>query len=126
MSKVIVIIGVGSNIEPEKNITLAEYTLANKFNFIAKSNFIKTAPIGYTDQDDFINGAFKIETDLNREALRKELKNIEDKLGRVRTENKNGPRTIDLDIAVYDGIIIDDDYYKRDFLKKSIDQLLDR
>lgn len=119
-----VIIGVGSNIEPQININLAEEELCHKFSFIGKSEFIRTAPLGFKKQDDFYNGAFKIETDLSQEDLNKELKLIEKKLGRVRTENKNGPRTIDLDIAVYNGEIVDEDYYKRDFLKKSVDQLI--
>lgn len=124
MSLITVIIGVGSNIDPLSNIRLAEIELSSKFSFTGKSQFIKTAPLGYKEQDDFFNGAFKIETKLSFDDLSKELKIIESKLGRVRTENKNGPRTIDLDVAVYNGEIVDDDYYKRDFLKKSVDELL--
>lgn len=124
MSEVISIIGVGSNIDPEQNIFKAEQELKKGTAFIGRSNFIRTKPLGYTEQNDFLNGAFKIKTDMNKEELKAFLKIIEKKLGRIRTSNKNGPRTIDLDIAVYDGSIIDKDYYKRDFLKKSVDQLL--
>lgn len=124
MSSVKVIIGVGSNIESEMNILRAEEFLRERFKFFRKSSFIKTAPLGYTDQDDFLNGAFEIETELPVEELNIALKEIENQLGRVRTDNKNGPRTIDLDIAVYNGEIVDPDYYKRDFLKKSVEELL--
>lgn len=124
MNNVSVIIGVGSNVEPEKNVLLAEEEVTKAFNFVGKSEFIKTAPLGFKEQDEFLNGAFKITTNLSIEDINLNLKRIEKKLGRVRTENKNGPRTIDLDIVVYNGKIIDDDYYKRDFLKNSVDQLL--
>ena len=111
------------NIEPEKNIALAKKELSQKFKLIKRSNLIKTSPIGFSDQDDFLNGAFKLQTNLSIEKLNLELKKIESKLGRIRTENKNGPRTIDLDIAVYNNEIIDEDYYMRDFLKTSVDEI---
>ena len=119
-----VIIGVGSNIDPEKNIVLSEIELLKKFDSIKKSRFIKTAPLGFTKQNNFLNGAFKITTNFSIEKLNIELKKIEKKLGRVKTDNKNGPRTIDLDIVVYNGKIIDNDYYTRDFLKQSVDEIL--
>jgi len=44
-------------------------------------------------------------------------------MGRDRTVAKFGPRCIDLDIAVWNGEIVDKDYYTRDFLKKSVDEI---
>ncbi|NOR74508.1 MAG: 2-amino-4-hydroxy-6-hydroxymethyldihydropteridine diphosphokinase, partial [Draconibacterium sp.] len=65
----------------------------------------------------------KIETNLNRQDLNNILKTIEDKMGRNRTLPKSGPRCIDLDIVVWNGEIVDKDYYSRDFLQKSVGEL---
>ncbi len=120
----IVAISVGSNIYPEKNIALARQLISASHRFIQASDFVITKPLGFEDQDDFTNGAFLIETTATQEELIIELKNIERQCGRVKTENKNGPRTIDLDITVWNNSIVDPDYYKREFIKNAIEQLL--
>jgi len=118
-----VIVGIGSNIEAEKNIPQMLEILKTKVTVLQVSSFLKTNPIGIIDQPDFTNGAVKIKSDLNRKNLNKLLKGIEDEMGRDRTNPKFGPRCIDLDIAVWNGEIVDDDYYTRDFLQKSVDEL---
>jgi 2-amino-4-hydroxy-6-hydroxymethyldihydropteridine diphosphokinase len=117
------IIGIGSNINPENNIPESLTLLKQQVEIIAISSWVKTAPIGITDQDDFINGAVRIRTALSRDSLFNYLKKIEDKLGRDRTLPKFGPRTIDLDIVVWNKIIIDNDYYTRDFMKNAVNEL---
>jgi len=98
--------------------------LGSEVEILKVSEMVKTKPIGIDDQPDFTNGAVKISTALNRQNLNLLLKSIEDKLGRDRTVAKFGPRTIDLDIVVWNGEIVDPDYFTRDFLKDSVDQLL--
>jgi 2-amino-4-hydroxy-6-hydroxymethyldihydropteridine diphosphokinase len=118
------IIGVGSNIDAEKNITEMLIRLEKVVAIEKISSWIKTKPIGIIDQPDFTNGAVKIETSLNRKELNTLLKKIEDKMGRDRTGEKYGPRCIDLDIAVWNGEIVDNDYYTRDFLRNSVNELM--
>ena len=118
------VIGAGSNMDPENNIAAAKKILAAEQQLLKFSNFIKTKPIGFKNQPDFLNGAFLIETELDQSALKAYLKEVEDRLGRVRTENKFGPRTIDLDIAVWNGEVVDEDYYTRDFLRKAVEELI--
>jgi len=118
------IIGLGSNINPEENIQKAAKLLAEYFHVLNQSRFIKTKPIGYVDQADFINGTVFLETDLNQEQLTASLKNIENQLGRKRSEIKFGPRTIDLDIIVFNDKIVDQDFYERDFVQKSTLELV--
>jgi len=118
-----VIIGIGSNIDAEKNIHEMLEILKSQVEVVRVSSFIKTKPIGIEDQSDFTNGAVKIKTRLNREELNILLKKIEDKMGRDRTAPKFGPRNIDLDIVVWNGEIVDDDYYTRDFLQKSVREI---
>ena len=51
------------------------------------------------------------------------LKCIENNLDRIRGKNKNGPRTIDLDVVIWNGDVVDKDVYERDFLRNSIKQI---
>ena len=120
----IVIIGIGSNIHPEENIPLALKLLAGKVTIEKVSTLVKTKPIGITDQPDFTNGAVKIATDLSREELKLFLKLTEDRTGRDRTRPRFGPRTIDLDIVVWNGEVVDPEYYTRDFLQIAVAEIL--
>src|SRR3990167_8962465 len=100
-----VIISVGSNIEPDKNIAKALEILARDFEVVAETDFVSTKPVGYTQQPDFLNGAVLVRTDLKLEPLRQHLKQIEDTLGRRRGGLSFGPRTGGLDIVVWNGKI---------------------
>jgi 2-amino-4-hydroxy-6-hydroxymethyldihydropteridine diphosphokinase len=97
--------------------------LKEHVEIVKVSEMIKTKPIGIENQPDYTNGAVKISTELNKEDLTVLIKAIEDKMGRDRTVPKFGPRTIDLDIVVWNGEIVDNDYYTRDFLQKSVSEL---
>lgn len=119
-----VVIAVGSNIEPEKNIYIAKKLITDQITLLKSSEFIQTKPVGNTDQDDFINGTFLVECTLNLFELKQFLRKVEDIIGRDRSKNKFGPRTIDLDVVVWNGSIVDDDVYERDFLKRLIIELI--
>lgn len=115
-----VVVSVGSNIDPALNITKAKKKLGSKHHVIAASSFIETKPIGCLGQPDFVNGAILIDTEMGYEELRNWLRGIEKALGRIRGENKYDPRTIDLDIVVWNGKVVDEDVYERGFLRDSI------
>ncbi len=66
-----------------------------------RSSIIETDPVGYRNQGKFLNTAIKIKTGLSCRELLNNLHMIENELGRVRTI-KNGPRTIDIDILIFD------------------------
>ena len=117
------IIGIGSNIDPENNIQKSLAFLEQDVEIIAISSWVKTAPIGIINQNDFINGAVRIHTALSQDNLINYLKELENKLGRDRSLPKFGPRTIDLDIVVWNNLIIDKDYYTRNFIKNAVDEL---
>lgn len=119
-----VIIGIGSNLDAENNVRRVLEILAEKFELLKVSAFVKTKPIGITEQPDFTNGAAKIRTSLNRNNLEHILKQIEDQMGRDRSAPKFGPRCIDLDVVVWNGEIVDEDYYTRDFLQKSVQEII--
>ena len=119
-----VIIGLGSNIDPERNIERAKSILAEKYNILAESRFQKTKAIGKVPQDDFINGTVLIDTLLNMDELKSHLKAIESNLGRQKNHDQNASRTIDLDIIVWNGSIVDRDFYTREHLKQSVLDLI--
>ena len=117
------IIGLGSNLEPGKNIVMAKTMIAQKFKVLAESKFVQTKPVGLANQPDFINGALLIESELSPPALRDYLKEIERNLGRQRSFPKDGPRTIDLDLIVCNDKVVDQDFYERDFVKAAVLEL---
>lgn len=118
------IVGVGSNINPDSNIKAVLAILKRETTVKGVSKWIKTTPVGIVDQNDFINGAIKIHTSMSREAFKNYLKKLEDILGRDRKLPKFGPRVIDLDIVVWNDEIVDEDYFTRDFVKNTVDELL--
>lgn len=117
------IVGFGSNIDAEINITQALKLLERYVDIIQSSSWIKTKPIGIKEQADFTNGAIKVQTKLGKAELNEMLKSVEDEMGRDRTAPKFGPRCIDLDIVVWNGKVVDEDYHTRDFLQQSVEEL---
>lgn len=110
MSKVF--IGLGGNIGNVqetfvKVIAIVEEKIGSVIN---QSSLYKTAPWGFKDQNDFLNKVICVNTNLSPADVLKNLLTIELMMGRNRNaDNKNAPRTIDLDILFYDDKIIADD-----------------
>ena len=71
----------------------------------AISNIYETEPWGLKEQPNFLNGVVKVNTMLSPAALLGGLLGIEAAMGRVR-KIKNGPRVLDLDLLIYDEVII--------------------
>lgn len=71
------------------------------------SSLYRTAPVGYDGQPDFINAVALVDTTLTPEALMAALLACEARYGRVRAE-RNGPRTLDLDLLLYQERMLDD------------------
>lgn len=117
------IIGIGSNIEADRNITEMLRILTAKVEIIQVSQMVQTKPIGIEEQAEYTNGAVRIRTEMNLEALSLYLKMLEDQMGRDRSQKKFGPRNIDLDILIWNNAIVDPDYYTRDFLRNSAAEL---
>ena len=118
------IIGLGSNIDAPQNILKAKTVLAEQFEIMKESVFVTTKSVGYPQQANFINGAVLLKTSLNLSQVKKTLKIIESQLGRRPSPDKFGPRIIDLDIIVWNDQVIDQDFYYREYLRKSILELL--
>lgn len=99
----IAFIGIGSNVGDKiKNCrqAIAEISQLRQNRLISQSSLYKTEPIGYTQQDWFINCVIEIETTFTAYELFHVLEDIEISMGRKRTF-KWGPRIIDLDILFF-------------------------
>ena len=100
-------LSLGSNIEPEHNLPEAVAQLARFGRIKAVSSVWQSAAVGFTDQPDFLNAAILLETELSARSLRQQaIARIENSLGRVRAENKNGPRPIDIDIMLFNHDVV--------------------
>jgi 2-amino-4-hydroxy-6-hydroxymethyldihydropteridine diphosphokinase len=97
-------IGLGSNLaNPEAQVLAAfdEIAATPGIHLERRSSLYRTAPVGYDNQPDFINAVARVRTTLPPQALLDELLAIERTHGRVR-EFLNAPRTLDLDVLLYD------------------------
>ncbi len=124
MKNNIAVIGIGSNIGASDNIPRMLEILRQKVEILKVSRMVQTKPVGIEDQPDYTNGAVKIATPFGKKELINLLKGIEDELGRDRTAPKYSPRTMDLDMVVWNGKIVDKDYFTRDFLRKSVQEVI--
>lgn len=102
-------IALGANLgDPAATVRAAFGALANlpETRVVHSSSLYRTAPVGITEQPEFINAVAQLETDLAPEALLDALLDIEQRFGRVRAE-RNGPRTLDLDVLLYNNQFVD-------------------
>ncbi|MBI5181605.1 MAG: 2-amino-4-hydroxy-6-hydroxymethyldihydropteridine diphosphokinase [Nitrospirae bacterium] len=102
-------LGIGSNIGNKIENCKKAIELLNEHTQVKVlkiSGFYETEPVGYKEQEWFVNCAVEIKTDLNPQELLLLCQTIESKLGRER-KIKYGPRIIDLDILLYNNDIID-------------------
>ncbi len=104
-------IGIGANVGDRLasiRAALAELDALRSTRVSRVSSVYDTAPWGVTDQARFLNAVAEIETALEPRALLDELMAIEARCGRVRHE-RWGPRTIDLDILLFDERVMESD-----------------
>ena len=99
------VVALGANIgNPKEQMDLAVEMLRQATEVIAVSSYYTTKPVGGPEQPDYINAVCILESELPAIDLISLLHGIEKSLGRERGE-KWGPRTIDLDLIQYGGLI---------------------
>lgn len=104
------VLSLGSNIgEKSDQLRLAVQALeaSPDIRILKRSSFYTTAPVGYLDQDDFVNAVILVETSLSPYELLSECQRVEQALKRERVI-RWGPRTIDIDILCFEDIQNDD------------------
>jgi 2-amino-4-hydroxy-6-hydroxymethyldihydropteridine diphosphokinase len=103
-------VGLGANLG-DRAATLARAVelLGDRsgIEVVAVSSFRETDPVGFLDQPRFLNAAVAVETSLQPEALLATLLDVEQELGRVREGPRFGPRTVDLDLLLYDRVTLE-------------------
>ncbi|MBO5944888.1 MAG: 2-amino-4-hydroxy-6-hydroxymethyldihydropteridine diphosphokinase [Clostridia bacterium] len=102
-------LGIGTNIGDRlQNLidTVEALNLLPLTKVVEISSVYETAPVGYANQDDFLNIVVAVSTDLNAHNLLGAALGIEACMGRIRTI-KNGPRIIDVDLLMYENEKID-------------------
>src|SRR5574340_163353 len=106
-------IGIGSNIEPAENVLAAIRSLARRARLNGISTVYLTQALGRPEQPPYYNCVVEIETEAPPAEVKYDLlRDIENSLGRQRTEDKYAPRTIDLDLIVYGDLMLDADGIK--------------
>ena len=104
-------IGLGSNLgDREANLRQALEHLAQTPDtaVVRASSLYDTEPVGVEEQPHFLNAVAQLETQLTPQQLLWNLKLIERRLGRVRSQ-RWGPRTLDLDLLLYEDLVLDED-----------------
>lgn len=98
---------LGSNIEPEKNLPHC-LALLHKQMIVLQTSSVWESPAVGSDGPNILNAAVLALTSLEATSLKgKVLRPLEAELGRVRTWDKNSPRTIDIDLILYDQQLVD-------------------
>lgn len=119
-----VYLGLGSNISPEGNLLRAMGLLREQATVEQTSQVWETPPSG-ANGPNFLNAVVRINTPLIPSLLKSlVLRRIEVVLKRVRTSNKNSPRTIDLDILIYDGLVMDPKVWTHAFVAVPLADLI--
>ncbi len=107
----IALIGMGSNIDPEQHLSDAAAEIRSRFPNCSFSATYRSKAVGM-EGDDFLNACCLIENVPLREELVGWFKQLEDRHGRDRSEGSWKPRTLDLDLLIYSGEVLDNDLFR--------------
>ncbi|MDJ0909730.1 MAG: 2-amino-4-hydroxy-6-hydroxymethyldihydropteridine diphosphokinase [Woeseiaceae bacterium] len=104
-------VGIGSNLDrPARQVELAMAALDEITDtcVTARSHLYRSSPLGGIEQPDFVNAAASLLTLLEPQELLEQMQAIERARGRERTDQRWGPRVIDLDLLVFADLVIDE------------------
>jgi len=100
-------ISIGSNIDKDKNILASLEALEHQFGELTISSIYESEPVGFTG-DTFYNLIVGFNSELTVKEVAKQLRQIELDNGRTRDSQKFSARTLDLDLILYDDLILND------------------
>lgn len=120
----LVYLGLGSNIQPDLYLPKAIRYLQHMLEVVQVSSIWQTPAVGM-EGPDFLNVVIEVRTELNPEEIKKQVtQKIENELGRVRTEDKFAPRTIDIDLLIYDNQVLDEEIWDHAHLAVPLAELI--
>jgi 2-amino-4-hydroxy-6-hydroxymethyldihydropteridine diphosphokinase len=99
--------GLGSNIDPEDNLHLGVSELRARYGDLQLSAVYRSKSVGF-DGDDFLNLVARFETEASPESICEEIERIHELAGRDRNESKWSARPLDIDLLLYDDLIVDE------------------
>jgi 2-amino-4-hydroxy-6-hydroxymethyldihydropteridine diphosphokinase len=102
-----VYVSAGSNVRPRENLRLACRELRKRFGDVELSSVYRNPPVGFAG-DDFLNLVATFDTDLPPTEVAAELEEIHSLAGRDRSGERFAPRTLDLDLLLYDDLVRDE------------------
>lgn len=103
-----VLLSIGSNIDPEAHVPRVLAWLRTRHHVVAVSPWYESDAVGASEpQPEFVNLAVRLETRLPARALRETCRRIEEICGRRRTGDRFAPRTMDLDVILIEGVVLD-------------------
>jgi 2-amino-4-hydroxy-6-hydroxymethyldihydropteridine diphosphokinase len=106
------LIGMGSNIEPERHLAAAASAIRGRFPGAAFSHVYRSPAVGMRGAADFLNACCLVQGDAERVELAEWLKGLEDVQGRDRTQGSWRPRTLDLDLLMAGEEVLDDELFR--------------
>ena len=101
-------ISIGSNIDADNNIRLAIHALQEHYGKLILSSVYESEAVGF-DGDNFLNLVVALKTEEDVYTVVDNLRKIEDENGRDRSGPRFSPRTVDLDLLLYDDLILQED-----------------
>src|SRR5512142_3359152 len=118
-----VYLSIGSNIEPEANLPKAIRMLSQYGQVESVSEAWESHAVG-SNGPNFLNASVRLRTEIEPSQLKERLaRPIEDALGRVRSEDRNAPRPIDVDVMMVDGEAFNIDRWDSAFVLLPIAEL---
>lgn len=99
--------GLGSNIDPEDNLHLGVRELRARYGELQLSAVYRSKSVGF-DGHDFLNLVACFETEASPESICEEIERIHELAGRDRNDGKWSARSLDIDLLLYDDLVVDD------------------
>jgi len=106
------LVGMGSNIEPERHLAAAAAAIRDRFPAAVFSKVYRSPAVGMQDAADFLNACCLVVGEAERVELADWLKGLEDAQGRDRSLGSWRPRTLDLDLLMAGDEVLDDELFR--------------
>jgi 2-amino-4-hydroxy-6-hydroxymethyldihydropteridine diphosphokinase len=102
-----VYLGLGSNIEPEKNLRLGVHELSGRYGDLDVSAVYQSAAVGF-EGPDFLNLVVGLDTEASPAEVHEQIEAIHNMAGRNRNEKKFSSRPLDIDLLLYNDLVADE------------------
>lgn len=120
------IVMLGTNFQKEENIYKVKELLNEFYEINDESKLLLTKPVGKKYKNDFLNQALLLHSADSATETQRHFKHIEDLLGRSPLTSIIGDVPMDIDLIIWNGKIKRNDYFKLQFVKECVDELIER